>query len=79
LAAGPSLYAQGRPEFRVSRVAPPRKIDGVLGDAAWNGEPFKLGQWISYNPLRGETGPERTQVRAAYDNRFIYCASTLSL
>ena len=72
--AGPSIRAQGRPEFRVSRVVPPPKIDGVLDDAAWNGEPLELGPWISYNPLRGETGPERTEVRAAYDDRFIYFA-----
>lgn len=72
--AGPSLHAQQRPEFRVSRVSAPPKIDGVLDDAAWNGEPLELGQWISYNPLRGETGPERTEVRAAYDDRFIYFA-----
>jgi hypothetical protein len=27
--AGPSIRSQGRPEFRVSRVAPPPKIDGM--------------------------------------------------
>jgi hypothetical protein len=67
--AGPSLRAQGRPEFRVSRVASPPKIDGVLDDEAWKGDPLALGPWISYNPLRGETGPERTEVRSVYDDR----------
>jgi hypothetical protein len=72
--AGPSLRVQGRQEFRVSRVASPPKIDGVLNDAAWNGDPLALGPWISYNPLRGETGPERTEVRSVYDDRYIYFA-----
>jgi hypothetical protein len=75
---GPSISAQGRPEFRVPRVAPPPKIDGVLNNAAWNGDPLNLGLGISYNPLRGETGPEQTEVHVAYD-RFIYFAFLLSL
>ena len=58
----------------MSRVAQPPKIDGVLDDAAWNGEALETGPWISYNPLRGETAQERTEVRAAYDDRFIYFA-----
>ena len=69
-----STHAQDRPEFRVSRVNTPPKIDGVLDDAAWNGPPLELGQWLSYNPLRGDSGPERTEVRVAYDDRNIYFA-----
>ena len=58
----------------MSRVASPPKIDGVLDDEAWKGDPLALGPWISYNPLRGETGPERTEVRSVYDDRYIYFA-----
>ncbi len=46
----------------------------MLDDAAWSEEPLKLGQWISYNPVRGDTAPERTDVRVGYDDRFIYVA-----
>jgi hypothetical protein len=72
--AGPSLRAQARPELRASRVAVPPKIDGVLDDVAWGGDPLALGPWISYNPLRGEASPDRTDVRVAYDDRFFYVA-----
>ena len=44
----------------------------VLDDPAWSSSPLNLGSWISYNPLRGDTGPERTEVRVGYDDRFIY-------
>jgi hypothetical protein len=47
------LHAQERREFRVLRTAEPPKIDGVLNDAAWKQAPLELGEWVSYNPLRG--------------------------
>ena len=70
------LRAQERPEFRVSRAAEPPKIDGVLDDEVWKQEPLPVGEWISYNPLRGEKMPMqlRTDVRIAYDDRNIYFA-----
>jgi len=74
LCAATSLEAQDRPELHAFRVTTPPRIDGVLDDAAWSGEPLVLGPWISYNPLRGETSVEETKVRIAYDDRFIYFA-----
>jgi hypothetical protein len=64
--------AQGRQDIRASRFAVAPAIDGALDDPAWTGSPLNLGPWISYNPLRGDTGPERTEVRVGYDDRFIY-------
>ena len=69
--------AQDRTEFHVSRAAQPPKIDGVLDDEACQLQaPLPLGDWISYNPLRGDTmsADFRTEVRIAYDDRNIYFA-----
>lgn len=70
----PAAHAQSRPEFQVSRVSAPPMIDGDLGDEAWFGNPLDLGQWVTYNPHRGEKVPIRTDVRIVYDDRNIYFA-----
>jgi len=77
LGAACAAGAQDRPEFHVTRVSQPPKIDGVLDDQAWQQQaPLPLGNWISYNPLRGDTMSSdlRTEVRVAYDDRNIYFA-----
>src|SRR5436190_12324468 len=66
--------AQERTELHVARATVPPKIDGVLDDQAWLGEPLPLGAWISYDPVRGDAAPDRTDVRVTYDDRFIYFA-----
>lgn len=70
------VCAQDRQEFRVSRAAQPPAIDGVLDDEVWNQAPLNLGEWVSYNPLRGDkmSIQFRTDVRIAYDDRNIYFA-----
>src|SRR5439155_11341853 len=50
------------------------KIDGALEDAVWQNSPLTLGDWISYNPVRGEKSSFRTDVRIAYDERYLYFA-----
>jgi hypothetical protein len=69
-----TVHAQDRPEFRVQRAAVPPKIDGDLSDEVWKNDPLDIGEWISYNPLRGERSQQRTEVRIAYDDRNIYFA-----
>lgn len=71
-----ALYAQtqARPSFHISRAEHPPKIDGDLSDEVWDDDPLSTGDWISYNPLYGTTVPQRTQVRIAYDDRYIYFA-----
>jgi hypothetical protein len=68
--------AQERPEFHITRTMAPPKIDGILDDMAWNGPPLPIGEWASYNPLRGDKMPEqfRTEVRITHDDRNIYFA-----
>lgn len=58
----------------MSRVSAPPTIDGDLSDEAWLGTPLDLGQWVTYNPHRGEKVPTRTDVRIVYDDRNIYFA-----
>src|SRR5438552_2611602 len=68
------LQAQNLPDFRVSRVLIPPKIDSDLSDSAWEGPPLTIGEWVSYNPLRGEKNAPVTEVRVAYDDRYLYFA-----
>ncbi len=56
------------------RATEPPKIDGILDDEVWKQSPLPLGDWISYNPLRGGKAEMRTDVRIAYDDRNIYFA-----
>ena len=65
------------PPFRVQRAPEPPNIDGVLDDSAWaQVQPMPTGQWVSYNPNRGDRMPDeyRTEVRIAYDDRNVYFA-----
>lgn len=68
--------AQDRPAFKIERALQPPRIDGVLDDEAWQREPLELGEWLSYNPNRGDKMPPalRTEVRIAYDDRNLYFA-----
>jgi Domain of unknown function (DUF5916)/Carbohydrate family 9 binding domain-like len=68
------VNAEDRPEFLVSRALEPPKIDGALEDGVWQNAPLTLGDWISYNPLIGEKSSFRTDVRVAYDERYVYFA-----
>jgi uncharacterized protein DUF5916/cellulose/xylan binding protein with CBM9 domain len=76
LCAAGELWAQERPEFHITRAAQPPAIDGVLDDEVWTQAQLSLGDWVSYNPLRGDTMSMqlRTDVRIAYDDRNIYFA-----
>jgi hypothetical protein len=62
------------PDLRATRAPAPPKLDGILDDAAWAGEPMPLQPWVSYNPLRGEREQQSTQVWVAYDAEAIYFA-----
>jgi hypothetical protein len=75
LAVATGSQAQTLPDFRVSRVPVPPTIDGDLSDAIWETlAPLTLGEWVSYNPLRGEKTAPPTEVRVAYDDRYLYIA-----
>ena len=77
LGLGGGAYAQVPATYPVVRTAMPPNIDGVLDDAAWaQVAPMPTGDWVSYNPNRGDRMPDvfRTDVRIAYDDRNIYFA-----
>ena len=76
LVLGSSAFAQAPAEYRVPRAAEPPKLDGVLDDQVWTQAPMPTGQWVSYNPNRGDRMPDvyKTDVRIAYDDRNIYFA-----
>ena len=73
---GSSAYAQTPAEYRVPRAPAPPKLDGILDDQVWTQGPMPTGQWVSYNPNRGDKMPDvyKTDVRIAYDDRNIYFA-----
>ena len=76
-AASPAqLRAQtgARADLRAVRITTPPKLDGILDDEAWSGDPLPLDGWISYNPMRGEAAAEKTQVWVGYDAEAVYFA-----
>ena len=76
LAALPAVAAstEDRARLEPRRVATPPTIDGRLDDEAWQGATLPLTEWLTYNPLNGEKMVQQTEVRAAYDDRFLYFA-----
>jgi len=76
LAALPAVAApaEDRPRLELKRVATPPTIDGRLDDEAWQGTTLPLTEWLTYNPLNGEKLKQQTEVRAGYDERYLYFA-----
>jgi hypothetical protein len=76
LAALPAVaaFAEDRARLEPRRVATPPTIDGRLDDEAWQGTTLPLTEWLTYNPLNGEKMVQQTEVRAAYDDRYLYFA-----
>ena len=71
-----SAFGQPPAEYHVPRASEPPKLDGNLDDQVWTQAPMPTGQWVSYNPNRGDKMPDvyKTDVRVAYDDRNIYFA-----
>lgn len=59
---------------QAQRLSAPPSIDGVLDDRAWSARPIETAEWRSYNPLHGDTVPQRTRVWVAYDADALYFA-----
>jgi hypothetical protein len=70
----PTSSRPARPEIRAVRVSRPPTIDGVLDDEAWNQPAVSTTEWLSYNPLHGDTIPQHTTVWVAYDDNNFYFA-----
>jgi hypothetical protein len=71
-----SAAAQNAPrqELQARRASVPPKLDGLLDDELWAGDPLPLDRWMSYNPLRGEPEQQKTSVWMGYDSEAIYFA-----
>ncbi len=74
--AAASAYGadEERPRLEPIRTTTPPAIDGVLDDAAWQGAPLPLTEWLTYNPLNGDKIAQETEVRAVYDDKYLYFA-----
>ena len=72
----PLLMAQesAPAELRATRITTPPKLDGILDDEAWSRSPLALDGWKSYNPMRGESPAEKTEVWVGYDDEALYFA-----
>jgi hypothetical protein len=63
-----------RPELLAYRITTPPVVDGKLDDPAWQQPPNETGEWLSYDPLKGDRLPHRTHVWAGYDDDYLYFA-----
>ena len=67
--------AQGRGEIELTRVTSPIRIDGVMSDSAWGAvPPLAL---TMYAPVPGGPPSERTEIRVAYDDHYLYAGGWL--
>jgi hypothetical protein len=62
---------QQRPSAQAVRADSPPAIDGVLDDAAWT-RAHPLGDFVQFEPLRGDAASAGTQVRILFDSTAIY-------
>jgi hypothetical protein len=74
LASMPARAAEERPRIEPIRAATAPAIDGLLDDALWQGAALPLTEWLTYNPLNGDRLEQKTEVLAAYDDRYLYFA-----
>jgi hypothetical protein len=76
-AAGASTLVadkDGRATIQPGRADQPPVIDGRLDDAAWKTPPLDLPEWVTYNPMRGQRIPQKTEIRVSYDDVGLYVA-----
>jgi hypothetical protein len=66
------LVAQGQGEIELARLPSAVRLDGVLDDSAWAViAPFPL---TMYTPTFRGAPTERTEIRVAYDDEYLYAA-----
>ncbi len=53
------------------KITEPIIVDGVIDEAAWKGAP-EVGDFIQFQPRRGELAQFRTVVKIAYDESYVY-------
>lgn len=66
---------QARYVLNISRTAEPVQVDGDLSEAVWKTAHAATDFWLKW-PRDGAPAPQQTEVRCAYDDRFLYIAFT---
>src|SRR5262245_14089103 len=69
------LFSQVKTQ-QATKIEEAPKIDGNLGDAAWQNVPVMSG-FIQNFPTYGIPGSQRTEVKISYDNSAIYVGAYL--
>ncbi|MFB3906238.1 MAG: DUF5916 domain-containing protein [Acidobacteriota bacterium] len=69
-----SLAATARPEMNIARTPVAPVLDGKLDDEAWSNSKLSLGEWLTYNPVRGDKLAQTTEVWCTYDRQALYFA-----
>jgi hypothetical protein len=70
----PDTAASQRALVQPFRTSAPPAIDGLLDDESWRGGAVPTGEWLSYDPLHGESIRQQTSVWVAYDADYLYFA-----
>ena len=61
-----------QPPVKLHRLAGPVQLDGLIDEPAWQAiEPLPL---VMYQPTYQGTMTERTEIRVAYDDDYLYAA-----
>ena len=67
--------ASAQEPIRLTRTSEPIQIDGVIDEAQW--QKIAPVPMVMYQPTYGGDMTERTDIRLAYDENFIYMAASL--
>ncbi|MBC2839402.1 DUF5916 domain-containing protein [Robiginitalea sp. SC105] len=60
--------------LRIARTEEPIELNGLLGEPAWQNADVATDFWQKF-PTDGERAAKRTEVRMAYDDRFLYISA----
>ena len=72
---GPASAQSDDPPLHISRLNGPINFDGKVDEAAWSAiEPLPL---TMYTPNWGGKLTERTELRVAYDDKYLYLAGRM--
>ncbi len=66
---------QARYALNIARTSEPIKVDGDLSEPVWQTAAVANDFWLKW-PRDGAPAPQQTEVRCAYDDRFLYIAIT---
>lgn len=58
-------------QTRARKIKTPMQIDGLLSESGWKHAP-EVGDFIQFQPEKGESSSQRTAVRILYDKQFIF-------